>query len=69
MGWIDKCPTIQHGLHFKQAERLKSCKIKEGWMKNDKGLRMNDEGWWFQADICEYRVAFATENWPVSNLK
>ena len=26
----------------KQAEKLKSCKMKEGWMKND-------EGWWFQA--------------------
>ena len=42
-------------------------------MKNDEGWRMNDEGWWFQAvegflwltdertDICECRVAFATE--------
>ena len=46
----------------------------EGWMKNDEGWRMNDEGWWFQAvegfwgqtdertDICECRVAFASEN-------
>ena len=42
-------------------------------MKNDEGWRMNDEGWWFQVvegfcrltdertDICECRVAFATE--------
>ena len=30
-----------------QAEKLKSRKIKEGWMKNDEGWRMNvdDEGW------------------------
>ena len=51
--------------------------MKEGWMKNDEGRMMNDEGWWFQAvegfcrqtdertdertDICECRVAFATE--------
>ena len=46
----------------------------ERWMKNDEGWRLNDEGWWFQAvmgfcwltdrrtDICECRVAFATEN-------
>ena len=49
----------------------------KGWMKNDEGWRMNDEGWWFQAvegfcrqtnertdrrtDICDCRVAFATE--------
>ena len=45
--------------------------MNEGWMKNDEGWRMKDEGWWFQAgfwlqtdritDICECRVAFATE--------
>ena len=45
-----------------------------GWMKNDEGWRLNDEGWgflavegfWFMTDerteICECRVAFATEN-------
>ena len=48
-----------------------------GWMKKDEGWRFNDEGWWFLAvegfwfmtdertnertDICECRVAFATE--------
>ena len=26
-----------------QAEKLKSRKIKEGWMKNDEGWRMNDD--------------------------
>ena len=47
-------------------------------MKNVEGWRMKDEGWWFQAvegfcrqtnertneqtDICDCRVAFATEN-------
>ena len=41
---------------FKQAEKLKSREMKEGWMKNDKGWlkndegwKMKDEGWWFQA--------------------
>ena len=29
----------------KQAEKLKSCEIKEGWMKNDESWWMNDEGW------------------------
>ena len=39
----------------KQAEKLKSREMNEGWMKNDEGWMkdeqrmMNDEGWWFQA--------------------
>ena len=40
---------------LKQAEKLKSREMKEGWMKNDEGWmkndegwKMNDEGWWFQ---------------------
>ena len=49
----------------------------EWWMMNDEGWMKNDEGWWFLAfegfwfmtdkqtnkrtDICECRVAFATE--------
>ena len=49
-------------------------------MKNDEGWRMNDEGWWFQSvegflwltdertDICECRVAFATEKWVLYQL-
>ena len=28
----------------KQAEKLKSCEMKEGWMQNDEGW-MKDEGW------------------------
>ena len=60
-------------------------KSDEGWMKNDERWRMNDAVWWFQAvegfcwqtdirtnkqtDICDCRVAFATEKidastWP-----
>ena len=27
----------------KQAEKLKSCKMKEGWTKNDEGWRMKDD--------------------------
>ena len=34
---------------FKQAEKIKSCKMKEGWVKNGEGWMDNDEGWWFQA--------------------
>ena len=54
---------------MKQAEKLKSCKMKGEWLKND-DWKKNDEGWWFQAvevfswqtdNICECRVAFATE--------
>ena len=29
----------------KQAEKLKSREMKEGWMKNDEGWMKNDE-WW-----------------------
>ena len=66
---------------IKQAEKLKSREMKEGWMKSDEGWmknderwRMNDAVWWFQVvegfwfmtdrltDICDCRVAFATEN-------
>ena len=32
----------------KQAEKLKSREIKEGWMKNDEVWIKNDEGWWYQ---------------------
>ena len=35
--------------HMKQAEKLKSCEMQEGWMKSVEGWRLNDEGWWFQA--------------------
>ena len=62
----------------KQAEKLKSCKMKEGWMKNDEGWMKNDE-WWMlilscwrvllsdgqtnrRTDIYDCKVAFATEN-------
>ena len=40
---------------MKQAEKLKSREMKEGWMKNDEGRIMKevwwmkDEGWRFQA--------------------
>ena len=46
---------IALGMPSKQAEKLKSREMKEGWMKNDGGWMkderrmMNDEGWWFQA--------------------
>ena len=30
----------------KQAEKLKSREMKEGWMKNDKRWMKNDEEWW-----------------------
>ena len=33
----------------KQAEKLKSREIMEGWMKNDEGWMKNDE-WWMKND-------------------
>ena len=32
-------------LEEKQAEKLKSCKMKEGWMKNDEGWMEYDKVW------------------------
>ena len=34
----------------KQAEKLKSREMKEGWMKNDEWWRKNDEEWWMKND-------------------
>ena len=34
---------------LKQAEKLKSREMKEGWIKNDEGWWMNDERWLFEA--------------------
>ena len=55
--------TERNVFELRQAEKLKSRKMKEGWMKSDEGWMkndegwmkkdegwiMNDEGWWFQA--------------------
>ena len=54
---------VRYAFKKKQAEKLKSREMKEGWMKNDEGWIKNDagwmmddegwvmkdEGWWFQA--------------------
>ena len=56
----------------------------EGWRMKDEGWSMKHEGWWFQAvegfcrqtdkrtnkrtDICDCRVAFATENIDTENI-
>ena len=59
----DEGLTIEIEEIRKQAEKLKSREMKEGWMMkdewrmikdewrmtNDEGWMMNDEGWWFQA--------------------
>ena len=34
----------------KQAEKLKSREMKEGWMKNDGGWMKIDEGWMMKDD-------------------
>ena len=62
----------------KQAEKLKSREMKEGWMKDDKWRMMNEEWWWMNeewvlvtdvlTDIGECRVAFATENFGLTYL-
>ena len=56
----------------KQAEKLKSREMKEGWMKNEEGWMMKDDDFKLLrgfasdrtdrlTDICECRIAFATE--------
>ena len=51
--------TATIGWVKKQAEKLKSCEMKEGWikndegwLKNDKGWKMNDEGWRMMISSC-----------------
>ena len=51
--------TIQLEFIEKQAEKLKSRKMKEGWMKNDIGWVKNDEGWW--------RMMKDEEGWRMNN--
>ena len=34
---------------MKQAEKLNSREMKEGWINNDEGWMMNEGGQWFQA--------------------
>ena len=48
--------TERNVFELRQAEKLKSCKMKEGWMKSDEVWMKNDEsyiinyeGWVFQA--------------------
>ena len=55
----------------KQAEKLKSRKMKEGWMKNDECWRLNDEGWWFQAveGFCDWLTDRQTDGWTFVNVE
>ena len=66
------------GKPSKQAEKLKSREMKEGWMKNDEGWKMKDDDFkllkgfalWQtngRTDICNCRVAFATEKLYMKN--
>ena len=55
-------------MDLKQAEKLKSFEMKEGWIKNAEGWRMKDDDFKLfrgfadeQTDICRCRVTFATE--------
>jgi len=52
----------------------------EGWMKYDEGWMMKDDDFKLlrgfdngqtdrRTDICDCRVAFATENWPILSLE
>ena len=36
---------LKYYMKLKQAEKIKSREMKEGWMKNDEGWMKNDEGW------------------------
>ena len=53
--WWGESSIVEWNI-YKQAEKLKSREMKEGWMNNDEywmnndeGWMVNDEGWWFQA--------------------
>ena len=50
---------IQYFYIFKQAEKLKSWKLKEGFIKNEG--RMNDEGWGMRDEDFKLLRGFADE--------
>ena len=69
-----KALKLQNEGRMKNDVGWRMMKDDEGWWSvNEEWWRMNDEGWWFQAvegfcrqtnawtDICDCRVAFATE--------
>ena len=41
---------------FKQAEKLKSCEMKEGWLKSDEGWKKNDERWMMKDEGCWFQA-------------
>ena len=45
-------------MDFKQAEKLISREMKEGWMKNDEGWMKNDKGWMMNdvKQILQYNI-------------
>ena len=74
-GWMKNDEEWWRMMKNDEGWRMKD----EGWRMKDEGWKMKDEGWWFQAvegfcfttdeltdeqtDICDCRVAFATENY------
>ena len=54
----------------KQAKKIKSREMKEGWVKKDEGLMKNDEGWWYQAVVgFWWWTEWLTDRWTTVNVE
>ena len=53
--WLKKCGANCVTLS-KQAEKLKSREMKEGWMKSDEGWMKNDERWMMKDEGCWFQA-------------
>ena len=49
---LQKYLSLRKKFASEQAEKLKSRKMKEGWMKNDEGWMKNDERWKMMISSC-----------------
>ena len=68
---LSKSNMVRNCINIKQAEKLKSREMKEGWMKNDECWRMNDEGWRFQVveGFCDWRTDERTNERTFVNVE
>ena len=60
--WGHKTYVVK-GSSTKQAEKLKSCEMKEGWMKDDEWRMMNEEWWWMNVEGWKFQAVEGFCDW------
>ena len=56
----------EHQKVYQTSWKLKSHKLKEGWMKNDEAWMKNNEGWWRMMKD-EWRMIKNDEGWRMND--